>query len=182
MLFDTDVSIKGIYATYCKALCKTPTDKAGPNEGGQFKIFKRYIDAYMIAPLLGCLYGQRVDEVSDPGSDSAGIMAAAIIGEQSKLIYIYRVIMLTDKLSGLSEEERINRAFRDDTDEEAIKKNMKVYEGYFYGGLKLLYDTFVEGCTTDDDYVAKINDYVVAFKKDQEIDEIDTDIDTLISQ
>lgn len=180
MLFKRDVAIRGIYATYCKALCKEPTDKVGPNEGKQFKIFKRYVDAYMIAPLLGCLYGQKIDEISNPGSDSAGIMADVVIGEQSPLTYVYRVIMLTDKLSNLSEEERINRAFREDTDEEAIKRNMKVYEGYFYGGLELLYKALIENSSSDDDYIDKIYEFVGAFNKDQQIDMIDTDIDKLI--
>lgn len=174
-MFDRDYQIRGMHATYWKTLCKTPTDKVGVNPGGQFKIFERYVDAYMVAPLLGCLYGKKGSKDLPDSDDDAGMLAAVLIANQQRLTYIYRIIMLTDKSTGLSEDERIDRAFRDDTNDEAVKNNMQLFNDYFLGGLELLYDAFVLNCTTDDDYINKIYEYVSAFKKDQNIDYVKTD-------
>lgn len=180
-MFDRDFQVRGMHATYWKALCKTPKDKAGVNPGGQFKIFERYVDAYMVAPLLGCLYGKKGSTDLPDSDDDAGMLADVLISNQQKLTYIYRVIMLTDKSTGMNEQERIDRAFRDDTNEEAMKKNMQLYNDYFLGGLELLYDAFVNNCTTDDDYINKIYEYVLAFKNDQNIEVVADDLDKLIN-
>ena len=181
-MFDKDYQIKGMHATYWKTLCKTPTDKAGINTGGQFKIFERYVDAYMVAPLLGCLYGKKGRNDLPDSDDFAGMLAAVLIANQSRLTYIYRVIMLLDKSSELSGQECVDRAFRADTNEEAVKSNMQLFNDYFLGGLELLYDAFVNNCTTDDDYINKIYEYVSAFKNDQNIDSIENDLNELANK
>ena len=176
-MFDRTYQIKGTHATYWKSLCKTTTDKIGPNEGGQFKIFERYIDAYMVAPLLGCLYNRKGRKDLPDSEDTAAMQANILIFNQKKLQFIYRVIMLTDNSSEITDEQRIDRAFRTDSDEEAVKYNMQTFNDYFLGGLEILHEVFVENCITDEDYLNKIYSYVDSFKNNLFTDEMNLNLD-----
>lgn len=179
-MFDRTYQIKGTHATYWKRLCKTTTDRIGPNEGGQFKIFERYIDAYMVAPLLGCLYNRRGNKELPDSEDTAAMQANILINNQKKLLFIYRVIMLTDKSTDLTDEQRIDRAFRTDSDEEAVKANMQIFNEYFLGGLEILYDVFVNNCINDDDYIDKVFSYVDRFKNEMFPDDINMNLDQIV--
>lgn len=176
-MFDRTYQIKGTHATYWKRLCKTTSDKVGPNEGGQFKIFERYIDAYMVAPILGCLYNRKGNRDLPDSEDVAAMQANILINNQKKLLFIYRLIMLTERATELTDEQRIDRAFRTDSDDAAVKENMQIFNDYFLGGLEILYDIFVTNCITDDDYVNKIYSFVESFNieniEDLSLDSID---------
>lgn len=180
-MFDRTFQIKGTHATYWKRLCKTTTDKVGPNEGAQFKIFERYIDAYMVAPILGCLYNRKGSKDLPDSEDVAAMQANILINNQKKLLYIYRLIMLTEKSSDLTEEQRIDRAFKTDSDEEIVKSNMQIFHDYFLGGLEILYDVFVNNCITDDDYINKIYEFVDRFKLESIDDDMLVSLDNLLS-
>lgn len=168
-MFDKDLQIRGIHATYWKHLVNTA------------KVFDRYIDVYMVAPVLGLLYGKTSKtNTEENSSDTAGMLAEILIKNQTKLKYIYRLIMLLDRTSNMTEEQRINRAFRDDSDSDAVSKNILLFNSYFLGGVELLYDAFNTGCTTEEDYINKIYEFVDNFKRDQEIDNIGIDIENLL--
>lgn len=80
----------------------------------------------------------------------------------------------------MSDEEKINRAFREDNNEDSVKKGMDLYTAYFFGGLEVLYETFVLGCITEDDYIRKMFDFVSEFKDEQSIDDLTVDIENLL--
>ena len=79
--------------------------------------------------------------------------------------------MLADEESEPDSEKRIYRAttFSEETEEnkEMIKKNMKIYNSYFLGGLEIMHEQFVEQCITDDDYLKKIFDFVKHFEEEE---------------
>lgn len=179
-MFDKDMQIRGKYATYWKALSQLPGNAA--ETSSNFKIFENYIYVYMAAPIIGLLNGRKAwFDPADDSKDSAGMLAAVQIKNSAKLKYIYRLIILMDDSEGLSEEEKINRAFRDDDKEESVKKGMDLYTAYFLGGLEVLYETFVQNCVTDDDFIIKMFEFVSGFKKEQDIDELSVDIEALLS-
>lgn len=163
-MFDNDFRIKGSHATKAKFLCK---DRNKEREKG-VNIFERLIDVYMLAPVIGLLYGEK-SEVDKTSTDSANIMASVMIKEQTKLKYIYRLIMLCDEENNLSNEDKINRAFKDDTNKEALEKNMKLFNSYLLGGIEILYGKFTDDGTTKDDYLNAIYDLVDGFYRDLEI-------------
>lgn len=168
-MFDKDYSIRGKHATYWKELCKTQAD----NENTHFKIFNYYIDAYMMAPLIGLLYGRKGHiNPADENKDTAGMLTEVLRKNQIKLKYIYRLIMLLDSKDTMSQEERINRAFRYDSNNQITQENMKVYNEYFLGGLEYLYESFVEKCIDDDDYRRMIYEFVNGFKQEMDIDSV----------
>ena len=178
-MFDKDMQIRGKYATYWKALTQLP---GNANETSKnFKVFENYISTYMVAPIIGLLNGKRAYyDPNDDSKDTAGMLAEIQIKNSSKLKYIYRLIILSDDSLGLSDEEKINLAFRENDDPDAVKKGMELYTSYFFGGLEVLYETFVMNCITDDDYIAKMFEFVSDFKEQQSIDDLSIDIEQLL--
>ena len=108
------------------------------------------------------------------------MLAEVQIKNSAKLKYIYRLIVLSDESEGLSDEEKINMAFREDNNEESIKKGMELYTAYFLGGLEVLYEEFVQKCITEDDYISKMYDFISEFKEEQNIDSLTLDIEKLL--
>ena len=89
---------------------------------------------------------------------------------------------MSDDSLGLTDEEKINMAFKEDNNEETVKKGMELYTAYFLGGLEILYEEFVQNCITDDDYVRKMFDFVSEFKEEQSIDDLTIDIESLLGK
>lgn len=178
-MFDRDFQIRGKYATYWKALSRTPGNAS--ETSANFKVFENYIHVYMIAPIIGALYSRRATiDPKDDNKDTAGMLAEILIKNQSKLKYIYRLIMLVDESSSISKEDRINRAFREDNNEESVTEGLKIFNEYFLGGLEVLYETFVESCDNEDDYINKIFEFVDGFYKEQNIESLEIDVDKLL--
>jgi hypothetical protein len=177
-MFDKDYSVRGKHATYWKELCKTQAD----DENTHFKIFERYVDAYMVAPLLGLLYGRKGHiDPSDKDKENAGMLTEVLSKNQAKLKYIYRLIMLIDSKDTMSHEERINRAFRYDSDNQVTQENMKIFNAYFLGGLEYLYETFVEKCIDTDGYLEAIYNFVEEFKQERDIDTVSIEISDILA-
>lgn len=178
-MFDRDVQIRGKHATYWKALTRTPGNAR--EERDNFKIFENYIHVYMVAPIIGLIYGRRgAIDPQDRSKDTAGMMAEILIKNQSKLKYIYRLIVLLDESEGLTRAEKIDRAFLENENEDAAKAGMLLFRAYFLGGLELLYENFVEQCITKDDYISRMYDFVEEFKREQKIDASPLDINALL--
>lgn len=176
-MFDRDVQIRGKHATYLKALTRTPGNTR--KEGSDFKIFENYIHVYMVAPIIGLVYGRRgAVDPDDHSKDTAGMLAEILIKNQSKLKYIYRLIVLLDETEGLTKEEKIDRAFREN--EEAVKAGMALFRSYFLGGLELLYENFVERCVTEKDYIDRMYGFVEEFRREQKMDANPLDINELL--
>ena len=136
-MFEKDCTIHGIHATYIKYLVNDT------------KIFSRYIDVYMTAAAVGCLYDRRSDENSS--TDRARIYAAAFSTERQKCMEIFRTVILSDTSKSWSSEERTNICFRyrDEkidnavptiTDDEVLvmKEAMELFNSYVLGGIELL--------------------------------------------
>ncbi|MEG0838707.1 MAG: hypothetical protein RSF33_02730 [Hydrogenoanaerobacterium sp.] len=180
-MFDNDYQIRGKHATYWKSLAKTPGNAV--ETSNNFKVFDNYLYVYMLAPIIGIMNNHKgFVDTSDTNKDTAGMLAAVQIKNQSKLKYIYRLIILLDDTAILTQDERINRAFREENNDISILEGMKTFEAYFLGGLEILYEIFVNSCTTEDDYLNKIFEFVDGFKREQDIDEIELDVEKLLSK
>lgn len=94
-MFDREYSFRGKHAQYVKDL--VDKDKAG--------LFNRNIDVYILAPIIGYLYGRKAKE--DTGELTTKIFAEQLHKEQIKLKFIYRLIMLLDDTYELTTEEKL---------------------------------------------------------------------------
>jgi len=165
-MFDKDFDLRGKHATYTKFLC---------NEA---KVFKRYIDVYMVSVVIGFLYGS--PKSRDAAHDSANILAGVFANERAKCEFLYRLVMLLDETSEITVEARIDRAFRiDDSSVDDMKNNMDLFHSYVYGGIEVLYEKFLD-CTTKDDYIDKIHDMVRIFEHEINGDSYEESISELI--
>lgn len=143
-MFDKDMQIRGKHATYWKALTQLPGNAVETSKN--FKIFENYIYVYMVAPIIGLLNGRKGEyDPNDSSKDTAGMLAEIQIKNGSKLRYIYRLIILSDDSLGMTDEEKINMAFREDDNAEAVKKRNGSLYGIFSGRLGSFIRDFCPG-------------------------------------
>lgn len=171
-MFENDYTINGKHATYLKFLAMKNAKDTSDESTGSARIFERYIDVYMNAAIWGLLYN-RTAEKDTASDDRARIYADAFAKERENCVFLYRMVMLLDKTTELTTTERVDRAFRYDTQagkEEAFKQNMELFHAYVRGGIELMFEQFTDGCVTRDDYLNKTFEIMSTFK--QEIDGI----------
>ncbi|WP_288265183.1 hypothetical protein [uncultured Dialister sp.] len=165
-MFDKDIKINGIYATHLKSLAK---DRDGQNVKKPY-IFERYIDVYETAAIVGLLEGSPIMKPDFTVKDTVQIMADAFIREQETCMFIYRLVMLLDRTTEITDEERIDRAFRDDGDltynAEKIKINMNLFNAYVYSGIEKLYSRIMDNVTNQDGMLNNIEDWMDHFHKE----------------
>lgn len=169
-MFENDYTLTGKHATYMKFLAVKNSKETTVADGGvnSAQLFERYIDVYMNGAIWGLLYNRKAprDTASD---DRARIYADAFSNERENCVFLYRMVMLLDKSVDLTSEERINRAFRYDTQPdkaEEFKKNMELFNDYVRGGIEEMYEQFTDGCTTRDDYLTKTYEILTTFKNE----------------
>ena len=160
-MFDNEYNIVGKHATYMKFLVNDA------------KVFVRYIDVYMNAAVIGYLKN-RTAKRDNESKDIARIPTSAFATERLNCDFIFRLIMLLDESGGLSNTERLDRAFRNDskkkTEDDKVlhAQNMDLFHSYVYGGIEELYEELTEGSTSRDDYINSVYDITNAFKEEIE--------------
>lgn len=153
MIFDKNIIIVGKHSSYIDML----------KEKG---FFKRHLDAYINAAIVGFQYNRIgvEDNKSEPYKDKrTQIHTEQLIGESATLEFIYRLIMLLDKKDALPIEDRISRAFREDSIEEINTKhqeNMALFKSYVLGGIEVLYEKIIEKGATDQDLMKNAYEFV----------------------
>lgn len=162
-MFDKPYILKGKHATYIRFL-SAQTKINDRNAKGAF-VVKTAVQIYAMSPLIGLAYSRPVSEDTE-SSDSYTIFGDAIIGHQNELDFAYRLVMLADNSAGLTNDEKITRAFKDDEDVDKLTANLNLFHKYMRGGLEWLYDQFTDGATVKEDYLEKIFEVVNLYKED----------------
>jgi len=172
-MFENDYTINGIHATHLKYLVNDA------------KVFTRYIDVYMIAAIIGFLHG-RSEKKDNTSQDRARIYADAFATERLNCDFIYRLIMILDGTTELSTQQRLDRAFRDDSQKESEltkvvhTQNMDLFNSYVFGGIEELFEQFTNGATSRDDYINKIYDVAAKFKEKMEETDYESKLKKLV--
>lgn len=167
-MFENDYTITGKHATYLKFLAVKNSKEDADASVTSAKLFERYIDVYMNAAVWGLLY-ERTAKKDTSSDDRARVYADAFANERDNCVFLYRMVMLLDKTTDIAPEERVNRAFRYDTQAdkaEEFKANMELFHDYVRGGIELMYEQFTDGCTTRDDYLNKTYEVLQTFKNE----------------
>lgn len=171
-MFDSDYTLTGKHAVYVKFLARKnlQDDDNDPEVVNPAKLFERYIDVYMNAAIWGVLYN-RISPSDSASKSRARIYADAFNRERDNCVFLYRMVMLLDKTTELTPEERINRAFRYDSQPEKadeFRKNMDLFHSYVRGGIEVMYEQLTDGCQTQDDYISKTYEVITTFKQELE--------------
>lgn len=184
-MFDRDFRISGKHANYWKDLCELPGNTPDRDQHANFKIFKAYIEAYILCPIIGFQYGRK-GTIDNSEKGDAGMMSEILIKRQNELKYVYQMIMLADEESEPDPEKRVYRAttFSENTPEEKqfISTNMAIYNAYFLGGLEVLHEEFVDKCVDEDDYLKKLYEFTKNFSTEQNTEKLKLQIDNIINR
>ena len=153
-MFDKEYSFRGRHAER--------VNKLTAKFDGEHQLFNRNMDVYLIAPIIGFLYGRKAE--LDTSSDvTTKIFADILIREQSDLIFNYRLIMLLDEKNESNLDERVNKAFRYYGSEKA-KEDELLFEQYVRGGVDVLYEKLIEPALNSEDYLMKLYDFLDDFE------------------
>lgn len=151
-MFDKEYSFRGMHAEkVIKLTAKFDRDN---------QLFARNLDVYMVAPVIGFLYGRKAD--LDKGAETTKIFPDILMREQPNLKFNYRLIMLLDKENESSFDERVNKAFRYYGSEKA-QGDEQLYEQYVRGGVDILYEKLIETATNSEDYLKNLYDFMEEF-------------------
>ena len=168
-MFNTNFDITGIHANYLKDLCELRGNVADKDQHNNFKIFKAYIDAYILCPLIGYQYSRKGKMGSATDGD-VGILAEQIIKRGQELKYVYQILMLVDEESEPDEEKAM------------IAENMRIFNAYFLGGVEVLHEQFVNECIDRDQYLLKMYQFTKKFNEEQDGDALKAGIDKILNK
>lgn len=152
-MFDREYSFRGIHAEKVNKLTAKFDEST--------KLFDRNFDVYIMAPIVGFLYGRKAD-IDKSTDETAKIFPDILMREKQNLMFNYRLIMLLDKNNEPELEKRIDKAFRLYEKEEA-KPDEELYEQYVRGGVDVLYEKLIDNATTSEDYLKNLYDFMEEF-------------------
>ena len=95
---------------------------------------------FVVAPIIGFIYKRKAD--NDPGENKT-IFLSQLSPRQSDIYFIYKLILLADKVNCESSEERIKKAFMTIDTEEA-KPDEQLFYSYLLGGVEVLHEKLLE--------------------------------------
>lgn len=132
----------------------------------KFKLFERNIDAFILAPIVGFIYGRRseVDTATQIESNRK-INYEQLSKESETLNFNYKLIMLLHDKDKIDAEERLNRAFRYGNKHESKKMCDSIYESYVLGGLDVLKEKLLDNSTYIDDYINSMYKFIEEYNK-----------------
>lgn len=162
----SNYSFRGKYASYVSFLTK---DWRMENSNDSFRIFSRYIDIYMISAIFGIIYNKTAKYDPEDNQDeykdfpNAEIRGEMFVKESLKINSVYKVMILISPKLELSENERVDKAFRGTEDD---KEMQKLLESYVLGGLIHIHNLFKD-VRTAEEASKKMFDIVDQFNNDK---------------
>ena len=152
-MFDKEYSFRGRHAERVNKLTAKFDEST--------KLFERNFDVYIMAPIVGFLYGRKAD-IDKSTDETTKIFTEMLMKEKPNLMFNYRLIMLLDKNNEPELEKRIDKAFRLYEKEEA-KPDEELFEQYVRGGVDILYEKLIENANSPEDYIKNLYDFMEEF-------------------
>lgn len=184
-MFNSNFDINGIHADYLKDLCELRGNVADKEQHNNFKIFKAYVDAYILCPLIGYQYSRK-GKMGNASDGNVGILAEQIIKRSNELKYVYQILMLIDEESEPDIEQRVYRAFnlseKTEEDKALIDNNMRIFNEYFLGGIEVLHEQFVDECVDRDAYLLKMYEFTKRFNDEQDAEVLKAGINEILNK
>lgn len=154
-MFSKEYSFTGIHADKVRKLT------AQFDKESAARLFSRNIDVYIIAPLIGFLYGRKAD-IDKSNNDTTKIFPEQLIKESSNLKYNYQLIMLLDENNEASFDNRLDKAFRYYGSVDNVS-DRQLFEKYVRGGVDILYEKLIEKANSTEDYLRNLYDFLEEF-------------------
>lgn len=145
-LWNQPYHAKGTFAAEIKLLAK-------PNlftfDNKKYFFFNRYIDVVECGAIIGFRqyndkekFHQALATYSekDDIDDLAEIPLITIMNEQSKIKFLFRMIMINERIRDLSLKDKTDNAFRNECNETIQIENEKLFNNFVKLGVRILYD------------------------------------------
>lgn len=163
-MFDKEYSFKGKHAEMVSMLTSEFTVSTTSNISStpkKHKLFDRNLDVYILAPIIGFMYGRKAEVDTKSDIKPTKIFQGQLSSGYDDLVFNYRLIMLLDKSNEPDSEKRIEKAFRgnQNLDDEAL------YNRYVLGGVEVLYEKLMKDAKTADEYVNRLYDFLEEFSE-----------------
>lgn len=176
-LFTSQMRFYGRHGHFLEAL--TPDrEKAKDTELPEVErnkfLFDTVVDIYVIAPLIGFLYGRKSPK--DGNENTKSIFEGALASHRDRLQFTYKLLMVIDQESEPDIDERLRRAFQ--ADEESSAAGSELFDAYARGGIEILYEKLVENGGTPDALLENVADYVDEFSSQFLEEEAPIDLDS----
>lgn len=119
----------------------------------QESYFKRLVDLYAIAAIVGLRTGRKSAEMTDGTDLKRTVQLKQLTDNYQTLMPIMRMILIFDDSRDLTIEQKLESAFVIPEDEELYRSNMELFNSYARGGVEYLYEQLIlREPDVDDDY------------------------------
>lgn len=112
--------------------------------------FKRLIDLYIAASVIGFRVGRSVQEEYSP-FEPKSIFPEQMIKAKEDLDFIMQMMIMLEHGSEMSSEECVKLAFRGAETEEEYRRYQDMFHGYVRGGVEEIYERLVVHKAEPDD-------------------------------
>lgn len=128
-------------------------DKMWTQNKIQESYFKRLVDLYAVAAIIGLKTNRKSPEIKDESDVKRTVQLKQLSENYQTLMPIMRMILIMDESRDMTFEQRLESAFVIPDNYEIYKKNMDLFNDYARGGVEYLYENLVlRAPSVDDDY------------------------------
>ena len=114
--------------------------------------FKRLIDVYILAAVVGFRLDRKADEDYAP-FEPRSIFPEQLIREKDKLDFLMQMILMLEFAEKMPQEEAVKIAFRGAETKEEFDRYNEIFHSYVRGGVEELYERLIiRKAEVDDDY------------------------------
>lgn len=106
----------------------------------QSGLFEYLWQIFVTAPIIGFIYKRKAD--NDPGENKT-IFLSQLSPRQQDIYFIYKLLLLADKVHCESSQDRIKKAFMTIDTEEA-KSDEQLFYSYLLGGVEVLHEKLLD--------------------------------------
>lgn len=140
----------------------------------QESYFKRLVDLYAIAAIVGLKTKRKSAEIKDDSDIKRTVQMKQLNENYQTLLPIMRLVLIMDDSRNMSLEDKLENAFMIPDNEETYKENMELFNSYARGGVEYLYEKLVLNTPDiDDDYTDfRISNIVSLITNPLEVEEI----------
>ena len=154
-MFETDYTFKGIHAAIVTNLTSEIDSET------RFKIFERNLDVFILAPIIGYLYGRTSVKDEKNSTDNVKKINFQQLHLESQILnYNYSLIMILHDKERVPIKERLDRAFRYTEKDIAKQECNRIYESYVLGGIEILKEKILDNASTVDDYINNMYNFI----------------------
>lgn len=160
-MFSTDYTFYGKHADYAKSLVGID---GIINFGGSKGLIEHGYDLLLIAPIIGVSYNIK-SKKDDSNKQAFSIKAIQIIRIKERLESVFKLVILSEKDRGLTEDEKIDKIFRN-FEKDELQEEIEIFDQYLLGGLEWLYRNLIEGARSEHDYIDNMKKIIDEYSMD----------------